>query len=115
MPSGRLGGSHASAAISAERHGAIGAGDRKDAVGECDVGLRGLQQVGGDRFRLGDDLLGGEIDRRAAQRRRARAAAAFADRHLVGVALDVLHLVGVDAEPVADELLVDRLVAHRPG
>ncbi len=50
------------------------------------------------------------MDRRAAERRRTRAAGAFADRHLVGVALDVMDLIGVDAEPVAEQLLVDGFV-----
>ena len=95
-----------------ERQRAIGAGDRKDALLEIDVGLGGFEQMRGDRLRLIDDPLGREIDRRAAQGRRARATAALADRDLLGIALDVMHLVGTEAEPVADELLIDRLVPH---
>ena len=87
----------------------------EDAVSEIEVGLRGFEQMGGDRPRFRHDLLGCQIDRRAAERRGARAAAALADRNLVGVALEVMHLVGVDAEPVAHELLVDRLVPHALG
>ena len=63
------------------------------------------------RLRLGNDLFGGEMDRGAAKCSRARAAGAFADRHLVGVALHVMHPVGMEAEAVAQELLVDGLVA----
>ena len=58
MPSGRLFGSHASAAMSAHRHGPVGAGDREDAVGEIDIGLGGFEQMRGDRLGLVDDLLG---------------------------------------------------------
>src|SRR5207253_2491094 len=59
--------------------------------------------------------LGREMDRRAAERGRARAAGALADRHLFGVALHVMHLIGVDTEPIAQELLVDGLVALALG
>ena len=98
-----------------ERDGAVGPSDREAAAVEIDVGLGGFEQVCGNRFRLGDDLLGGEIDRRAAEGRGARAAGALADRDLLGVALDVMHLIGIEAEPVADELFVDRLVTHALG
>src|SRR3984893_6965727 len=55
------------------------------------------------------------MDRRAAERGRARAAGAFTDRHLVGVALHVMHLTWVDVEPIAQELLIDGLVALALG
>src|SRR5438552_17730550 len=55
------------------------------------------------------------MNRRAAERGRARAARTFADRHLFGVALHVMHLIGVDAEAIAQELLVDRLMALALG
>src|SRR3979409_2588681 len=45
----------------------------------------------------------------------AARAAALAEPALLGVALDVMHLVGMQAEPVADQLLVDRLVPHPLG
>src|SRR5205814_10287190 len=41
-----------------------------------------------------------------------RAAGAFANRDLFGVALNVMHLIGIEAEPVADELFIDRLMTH---
>jgi hypothetical protein len=69
----------------------------------------------GDCSRLDHDLLGREHHRRSAERRRTRAASPLADRDLVGIALDVLHLVGVHAEPVAQQLLEYRLVPHALG
>ena len=51
----------------AERHGAVGAGNREDPVGEIDVGLRGFEQMRGDGFRLLDDPVGRHQHRRAAQ------------------------------------------------
>src|SRR5438105_15886079 len=50
------------------------------------------------------------MDRRPAERGRTRTAGAFADRHLFGIALDVMHLAGIDSEPVAEQLLVDGFV-----
>ena len=96
----------------AQRHGAVGAGDREDTVGEIDIGLGRFEQVRGDRLRLLDDPVGCHQHRRAAQRRRARAAGALAERDLVGVALDVGDLVRMEAEPVAHQLLEDGLVPH---
>ena len=46
---------------------------------------------------------------------RARAAGAFAVEHLVGVALHVAHLVRVEPEPVADQLLEHGFVALAGG
>src|SRR5262249_52576101 len=61
------------------------------------------------------DRWGGIADRRSAQGGRARAAGAFAHEDLIGIALDVMHLVGVDAEAVAHDLLEDGLVALALG
>ena len=99
----------------AQRNGPVGAGDREDAVGEVDIGLGGFEQMRGDRFRLLDDAVGRHQHGRAAQRRRARAAGALAERDLVGIALDVGDLIGVEAEPVAHQLLEDGLVPHALG
>src|SRR5262249_47681752 len=49
------------------------------------------------------------------ERGRARAAGALADEHLVGVALDVIDLVRIKPEAVADDLLENRLVALALG
>src|SRR5690242_21834100 len=61
-----------------EGHLAVGARDREDALLEVDIRLGGFEQMRGDRLRLVDDPLGREIDRRAAERRGARTARAFA-------------------------------------
>src|SRR5207302_4150804 len=45
----------------------------------------------------------------------ARAAGALADENLIGVALDVMHLVRIEPEAVAHDLLEDRLVALAMG
>src|ERR1035437_1614379 len=65
----------------------------------------------GDRARLANDLLRRQVEGRAGHGRRARAAGAFAVEHLIGVALHVLHLVGIEPEPVADQLLEYGFVA----
>src|ERR1700738_5574647 len=55
------------------------------------------------------------MDRRAAERGRARAAGAFTDRPLDGAAPHVIPSAGVETEPIAQELLVDGLVALALG
>ena len=70
---------------------AIGAGDRKHAIGEFDVGLGRLEQMRGDAPALVDDLDNGAGERGSADRDRARPERAGAVRHLVGVAFDHLH------------------------
>ena len=60
--------------------GAVGAGDDEASVLEADVGLGRFQRVGGERRSLGDDLVGGAPDRRAAHVGGARAAMAAAGR-----------------------------------
>src|SRR5260370_37372745 len=52
---------------------------------------------------------------RPAECSRTRAAGAFTDRDFLGVALDVMHLIGMDAEPVAEQLFVDRFVTLALG
>ena len=71
---------------------------------------------------LGDDLVGSDPQRRAGDHRRARAVRADAERDPVGVAVDVLHLVRIDAEPLVEHLLEHGLVplalvlaAHQQG
>jgi hypothetical protein len=88
---------------------------REEAVFKFDLIRIGTKHAAGDRLCLRDDLFGREMDRRPAECRRTRTADAFADRHLAGVALHVMHLVRVDAEPVARQLLVDDLVALTLG
>ena len=71
----------------------------------------GLQQMGGDLLALGDDLVGRLDDGRAADRERARAVGAHAERHRAGVAVDDLDLLDRHAELVGDDLGEGRLVA----
>ena len=60
---------------------------------------------------LGDNLVGRDPQRRTADHGRARAVGADAERDPVGVAVDVLHLVRVDAEPLVEHLLEHGFVA----
>src|SRR5262245_33859212 len=64
-----------------------------------------------DRLALGCNPLGGRRDRRSADSGRARSAGAFAHEDLICVALDVMHLLRIDPEAVAHDLLENRLVA----
>ena len=89
---------------------AVGAGDPVLAVRELDVGDARLEQMGGDLLALVDDLVDRLVDRRAADRRRARAVGAHAERDAVGVAVDDLDVLDRDAEPLDDELREGRLV-----
>ena len=93
-----------------ELHRPVGSRHAEGAVDEFEIGLRGLQQMGGDRFRLFDDLLGRAQHGGAAERRRARAAGAAADGQRVGIAFRDPQRRRVDAERLADNLLVDRLM-----
>ena len=81
------------------------------AVGEIDVVRGGLQQMGGDQLALGDDLVGGAVERRAADRNRARAEGAGAVRDGIGVALDDLDLLDRDAQLRRQDLREGRGVA----
>src|SRR5688572_6013487 len=60
---------------------------------------------------LGGDLFDGTVESRSGERRRARAASALAKEHFVGIALNVLGLIGMDAQSITDELLEHSLVA----
>ena len=66
-------------------------------------------------FALVDDPFRRHVDRRSADGGGARAAGALAEKDLVGVALHVMHLVGIEAEAVAHDLLEDGLVALALG
>ena len=87
-----------------DAHGAVGAGDGEAAVLELDVAFGGLQEMRGKLLALGDDLVADQDDGAAAHGGRARAAGAHAERHRIGVALDELHLLRIDAEPVHQHL-----------
>ena len=87
MPGGCCAGLKAARATVLDAEPAIGAGDRKDAVGEFDIGLGRFEEVRGDAFSLGDELVGGMGERRPADRQRARAAGAAAKGDHRGVAL----------------------------
>ena len=111
MPFGSLAGSNGVGGDFLDRQRAVGLVRGEHAVGEFEIVGVDLEQMRGDRARLGDDLLGRHVERRAGHGRRARAAGAFAVEHLVGVALHVVHVVGIEPEPVADQLLEHGLVA----
>ena len=84
---------------------------RELAVLELDVGLGRLHQVGRDLLALVDDLLAGVDHRLAADRQRARAVGAHADRGLVGVAVDDVDVLVGHAQLLGDHLREGRLVA----
>src|SRR5271169_5762758 len=67
--------------------------------------------MGGNRLALGFDFLRRHGESRARKRRRSRAAGAFGEEHLIGVALDIGDFVRVETEAVADDLLERGLVA----
>ena len=105
-----------------QRHRLVGAGDLEDAIGELDVLLAGLEQVPGDHLALRDHLARRLEQGRAAQHRRTGAVGAHAEGHTVGVAVDELHVGGVDSETLVQDLLEHRLVtlalvlgAHQKG
>ena len=89
---------------------AVGPGDYEHAGVEGDVAVGRLEHVGRDLATLFNHLVGGQHDCRAAGRRGARAKGAAAIGDLVGVALDDANLRGINAELLADDLLVDRVV-----
>ncbi len=87
-----------------EAQAAIGAGDAEQSVAEIDVGLARFEQMRGEALALEDDLPGSTIQRRAADRDRARAEGAGAVGHDGGVALADLDHRGGDAEPRGEDL-----------
>ena len=70
-----------------------------------------LQQMRRELLALGDDLLADQDDGAAAHGGGARAAGAHAERDRVGVALDELDPLRIDAEPVHQDLRLDGGVA----
>jgi len=57
-----------------------------------------------------DYLAGREGQRRAADHHRARAVRAHAEGHAIGVAVDVLNVVGVETKALAEDLFERRLM-----
>src|SRR5258707_6071093 len=68
-----------------------------------------------DPLALLDHLAGGDVERAAADHGRARAHGAHAEGDAVGVAVDELHLRGVEAEPLVQDLLERGLVPRPCG
>ena len=99
----------------ADRLALVGARDREGAVGELDVGLRGLEQMGGDLLGFCDGLVAGHDDGRAADRQRAGAVGAVAPLHLAGIAVHYVNVFDRDTEPVGDQLREGGLVALALG
>src|ERR1700738_3533301 len=73
-------------------------------------GSGGCEQVRREPLALVDDFTGREAQRRTADDHRARAVRAHAEGHPIGVAVDVLDVVRVEAEPLAEDLLECRLM-----
>ena len=76
----------------------VGARHLELAVLDDDVILRRLERMRRDLLGLGFDLLHSLDDGRTSDRQRARAVSAHAELHLVGVAMDDLHLADRNAE-----------------
>ena len=93
---------------------AIGAGNAELPPRVVDVGRRGFERVGGEGLPFVERLAAGHNDRRAADKRRARADAADAV-HLVGVALDDPDTRPIELEHLGDELNVGGLHALTHG
>ena len=94
-----------------ERQSAIGTDDAEGAVLEFKVAGGGFQNRGRHRLGLFDDSVGGAFEGVAADMHAARAVSAAAHRHRVGVALDIANVVKRHAEPLADHLHIDGLMA----
>ena len=94
---------------------AVGALDGEVAVVEADIGLGGLQQMGGDTLGLVDNLFRRPLQRRAADADRARAKGSFAVGHHVGVAIDDVDLIEVEAEQFRSDLAERRFVSLSVG
>ena len=103
----------------AERLRPVRPGDGKAPVPELDIRLRSLKEVRGDPLPLGDHLLHGVVDGRAAHRQGAGAVGAHPEGDLLRVAVHDLDLVDRDAELARDDLgerrLVPLAVAVRSG
>ena len=78
---------------------------------EGEIGLGRLEQMRRDLLAALDHLVGGEHDRRAAARDRARAEGAGAGHDLVGIAVLEFDQIGIDAELVEQNLLECRRMA----
>src|SRR4029077_12084638 len=94
-----------------DRQRAVGLVRGEDTVVEFEIALFDLQHMRRDRARLGHDLFGREMECRTGHRRRARTAGAFAIENLVGITLNILSLVRIEAEAIANQLLEYGLVA----
>ena len=78
-----------------ERYRPVGACDGKLSALELDVGLRDLEQVGGDLLALAHHFVDRLDESRAADRERARGVGAHAEGDLVRVAMyDIDHVYG---------------------
>ena len=112
MPCGMF---HATLAISAMSWMVLSligrAFDEELAAVVVDVFDGGFEQVRGEELRLVLDLARRDGERGAADRRRPAAVRAPAHRRVVGVAVNHLHVVDVDAELVGDDLREGRLLA----
>ena len=91
--------------------GFVGAGNAELACLKLDIGLGGLQQVGGYFLSFVDKFIGCDRGRGAAENGGAGRKGAAAPRCGIGVAVGNPNVIRVDAEPVGDDDLVHRVVA----
>src|SRR5262249_36836701 len=83
----------------------------EDPVSKADVGDFNTKNMGSKLLRLVEDFLHGAVKRRAGQRRGTRAAGPLPEEDLVGIALHISGLIGMNAKTVTDQLLEHGLVA----
>jgi hypothetical protein len=90
---------------------AIGARNRETPVAERDVGFPRFEQVRGNAPSLRDDAIGGAPQRAAAERHRARAEGAGAERDQARVAFLVTDRRGQKSQALAGDLAEHGFVA----
>ena len=94
----------------AESLAAIGSLHREFAVLEHDVGFGSFEKVCGDLLPLGHDLVQRLDDCRPANRERARAVGAHAERDAAGIAMHDFDILDRDAQPTRHELRKGRFM-----
>src|SRR5581483_12070641 len=89
-----------------ETHAPVGASHAERAVAKLEIALGRLQQMSSDALALRDYLGPGRLQRRAADRDRARAERAGADGHGSGIAFDHADALERHAELASDDLRI---------
>src|SRR5262249_61232569 len=91
--------------------GAVGAFDDEIAAGKFDVVLGGFEYVGGDALAPRDQRIRRLADDDAREPHGSAGMGSAADGDDVGIALDQIHAIEGDAEPIRDELRKARAVS----